>query len=55
LFDESKKNVPILYILSAGADPTGPIDEFAKKKKQYPTMKTSMGEEMEIPASQDIE
>ena len=55
LFDESKKNVPILYILSAGADPTGAIDEFAKKKKQYPTMKTSMGEEMEIPAAQDIE
>lgn len=33
LYSESKKNVPILFILSAGADPTGPIDEFAKKKK----------------------
>jgi dynein heavy chain len=32
-FEESKKDVPVLYILSAGADPTGPIDEFAKKKK----------------------
>lgn len=55
LYDESKKNVPILYILSAGADPTGPIDEFAKKKKQFPTGKVSMGEEMEIPAAQLIE
>lgn len=51
LYDESKKNVPILYILSAGADPTGPIDEYAKKKKQFPTGKVSMGEEMEIPAA----
>jgi len=52
LYEESSKNVPILYILSAGADPTGSIDEFAKKKKQFPTGKVSMGEEMEIPAAQ---
>jgi len=42
-------------LLSAGADPTGQIDEFAKKKKQFPTGKVSMGEEMEIPAAQLIE
>jgi len=41
--------------LSAGADPTGSIDEFAKKKKQFPTGKVSMGEEMEIPAAQLME
>lgn len=55
LYEESCKNVPILYILSAGADPTGSIDEFAKKKKQFPTGKVSMGEEMEIPAAQLME
>jgi len=43
-------NKPVLYLLSAGADPTNNIDEFAKKKKQYPTNKVSMGEEQEIPA-----
>jgi len=55
IFDESEPHVPVLYLLSAGADPTGPIDEFAKKKKQFPTGKVSMGEEMEIPAAQLIE
>jgi len=40
----------VLYLLSAGADPTNNIDEFAKKKKQYPTGKVSMGEEQEKPA-----
>jgi len=49
LYDESKKNVPVLYLLSAGADPTGNIDEFAKKKKKW-TEKVSMGEEQEKPA-----
>jgi dynein heavy chain len=53
-FEESKKNVPILYILSAGADPTGTIDDYAKKRKKI-TGKVSMGEEMEIPASQLID
>ena len=51
IFEESKPNVPVLYLLSAGADPTGTIDEFAKKKKQFPTGKVSMGEEQEIPAA----
>jgi dynein heavy chain len=55
IFEESRAHVPVLYLLSAGADPTGPIDEFAKKKKQFPTGKVSMGEEMEIPAAQLIE
>jgi dynein heavy chain len=53
IYDETKKNVPVLYLLSAGADPTGTIDEFAKKgqHKQFPTGKVSMGEEQEIPAT----
>lgn len=54
LYDESKKNVPVLYLLSAGADPTGNIDEFAKKKKKW-TEKVSMGEEQEKPAYQKIQ
>jgi dynein heavy chain len=54
LWEESLPNRPILYLLSAGADPTNNIDEFAKKKKQYPTGKVSMGEEMEKPALEMI-
>jgi dynein heavy chain len=50
IFEETMNNKPVLYLLSAGADPTNNIDEFAKKKKQYPTNKVSMGEEQEIPA-----
>jgi len=45
IFEESKPHVPVLYLLSAGADPTGTIDDFAKKLKQFPTGKVSMGEE----------
>jgi dynein heavy chain len=33
IFEETKTNVPVLYLLSKGADPTGAIDEYAKKKK----------------------
>ena len=43
-WEESLPNKPILYLLSAGADPTNAIDEFARKKK-INTMKVSMGEE----------
>lgn len=46
-------NKPVLYLLSAGADPTNTIDEFAKKKKKT-TVKVSMGEEMEKPALESI-
>ena len=52
-WEESMPNKPILYLLSAGADPTNSIDEFARKKK-INTMKVSMGEEMEIPAKANI-
>ena len=50
IWKESKTNIPVLYLLSAGADPTNSIDEFAKKKKKFPTDKVSMGEEQEKPA-----
>ena len=51
---ESSNRVPILYLLSSGADPTSNIDEFAKKKKKYPTDKVSMGEGQEIIALNKI-
>ena len=50
IWEESLSNKPVLFLLSAGADPTNNIDEFAKKKKQFPTNKVSMGEEQEKPA-----
>jgi len=33
MFEESTPHIPVLFLLSAGADPTGQIDDFAKKKK----------------------
>jgi len=54
IWEESLPNKPVLYLLSAGADPTNNIDEFAKKKKQFPTNKVSMGEEQEKPAEHAI-
>jgi len=44
IYEETQPNKPVLYLLSAGADPTGSIDEYAKKHKQFPTGKVSMGE-----------
>jgi dynein heavy chain len=43
IWAESKYNVPVLFLLSPGADPTSSIDEFARKKKKL-TEKVSMGE-----------
>lgn len=54
IWEESRTNKPVLYLLTAGADPTNNIDEFAKKKKQFPTNKVSMGEEQEKPAESKI-
>jgi dynein heavy chain len=45
LYEETRPDRPVLYLLSKGADPTSAIDEFAKKKKQFPIGKVSMGEE----------
>jgi dynein heavy chain len=46
---------PVLFLLSAGADPTSSIDELAKKKKKFPTEKVSMGEGQERFAKKAIE
>jgi len=54
IWSESWYNRPVLYLLSAGADPNSTIDEFARKKKQYPINKVSMGEEQEKPALEFI-
>jgi dynein heavy chain len=51
---ESTCRKPILYLLSAGSDPTMMIDEIAKKKKRFPTDKVSMGEGQEIIALDKI-
>jgi len=44
IWEESTSLDPVLFLLSAGADPTSSIDELAKKKKKFPTEKVSMGE-----------
>jgi len=44
---ESSPRKPVVYLLTAGSDPTLMIDELAKKKKKYPTDKVSMGEGQE--------
>jgi dynein heavy chain len=48
VFADSANRKPILYLLSAGSDPTSAIDELAKKKKRFPTDKVSMGEGQEL-------
>lgn len=47
IWQESSAYDPILFLLSAGADPTSSIDELAKKKKKFPCEKVSMGEGQE--------
>mmetsp|Transcript_8591 Transcript_8591/g.9745 ORF Transcript_8591/g.9745 Transcript_8591/m.9745 type:complete len:2884 (-) Transcript_8591:1352-10003(-) len=54
LWKESAINIPPLFLLSAGADPTNAIDEMAKKKKKYPTKKVSMGEEQDRLGEEEI-
>lgn len=54
LWTESAVNKPVLFLLSAGADPTNSIDEFAKKKKKFPTKKVSMGEEQDKLGEEEI-
>jgi len=47
IYSESAARKPVLYLLTAGSDPTLSIDELAKRKKKYPTDKVSMGEGQE--------
>eukprot|EP00927_Polykrikos_kofoidii_P046386 TRINITY_DN40623_c0_g2_i1.p1 TRINITY_DN40623_c0_g2~~TRINITY_DN40623_c0_g2_i1.p1 ORF type:complete len:3637 (-),score=783.39 TRINITY_DN40623_c0_g2_i1:390-10571(-) len=50
IYEESTCRKPVLYLLTAGSDPTLAIDELSKKKKKYPTDKVSMGEGQETVA-----
>jgi dynein heavy chain len=54
IWEESRPDKPVLYLLSTGADPTANIDDYSRKFKKFPTKKTSMGEEMEGPALAQI-
>jgi len=47
IYAESAPRKPVLYLLTAGSDPTLSIDELAKKRKKFPTDKVSMGEGQE--------
>jgi dynein heavy chain len=42
IYEESGARKPVLYLLTAGSDPTLSIDELAKKRKKFPTEKVSM-------------
>jgi len=55
IWEESAPNKPVLFLLSAGADPTGMIEDLARKKKLPPPGQVSMGEEMEKPAQAMID
>eukprot|EP00929_Paragymnodinium_shiwhaense_P087549 TRINITY_DN476_c0_g6_i1.p1 TRINITY_DN476_c0_g6~~TRINITY_DN476_c0_g6_i1.p1 ORF type:complete len:3651 (-),score=1240.57 TRINITY_DN476_c0_g6_i1:538-10725(-) len=50
IYEESACRKPVLYLLTAGSDPTLMIDELAKKRKKFPTDKVSMGEGQEVVA-----
>jgi len=54
IFQECSHLDPVLFLLSAGADPTSSIDELAKKKKKFPCEKVSMGEGQEVAARKAI-
>lgn len=47
IWNESTKTDPVLFLLSAGADPTSSIDELSKKKRKQLCEKVSMGEGQE--------
>ena len=46
IYENSNSKIPVLFLLSAGADPTSSIDELAKKKKKA-IFKVSLGEGQE--------
>lgn len=54
VWEETEPTKPVLYLLAPGSDPTGSIDELARKRK-IPTAKVSMGEEQEIIAKKHID
>ncbi|CAG9316033.1 unnamed protein product [Blepharisma stoltei] len=48
ILEESTCRVPILYLLSPGADPTNKIEDLAKKKRKHNIEKVSMGEGQDV-------
>jgi dynein heavy chain len=50
LWGESNNREPVLFLLSAGADPTQNIEDFARRKKVAACDRISMGEGMDIAA-----
>lgn len=52
IWDESNNRIPVLFLLSAGADPTSAIEELAKKKKKSQIRSVSMGEGQEVYAKE---
>ena len=54
VWEESEPCKPVVYLLAPGSDPTGTIDELARKKR-INTQKVSMGEEQEIIAKKHID
>jgi dynein heavy chain len=55
IWEESRPNRPILYLLTTGADPTAMIEELARKKKMLAPHVTSMGEGQEVEAQSAID
>ncbi|GLD99919.1 hypothetical protein PINS_up008647 [Pythium insidiosum] len=53
VFNEMQPETPVLYLLSAGADPTESIELFARKKRQT-IVSISMGEGQEVVAAKAI-
>jgi dynein heavy chain len=54
VLEGSTNRKPIMYLLSAGSDPSWGIDELAKKKKRFPVDKVSMGEGQETIALEKL-
>lgn len=50
IWEGSSFKEPILFLLSAGSDPTSAIEELAKKKKKFPLKAVSMGEGQDVKA-----
>jgi len=55
IWEETRTNRPVLYLLAPGSDPVGAIDELARKKKLPPPAQVSMGEGQAGPAQAQID
>lgn len=55
VFKDSSNNVPLIFILSPGADPLNSLMKFAETKKKHETIKTvSLGQGQGIKAEAAI-